>query len=330
MVTSASPASPQHPLARQLRERFVRAVDAMIDPVGAAIDGQLDGALRGGSRLSMAELSVAMEAAGAFKRVRAAWLDAAHRQWAAAGAAQAASTLASARAAGKPTLDLGLVDDDVIEGKIIASRLGAAVIEGAGSEWNDLRLRMKRLERGDDLASDDPLRPEVLVQALLKAWTDQGLTRPMWALVHAGVQTALAPRYKEAYTQANAFLQQQGIAAELELRSRRPAGAGSGSAGSPGRPPASSSTAAGHGAADAAGPATGSSGWGAQPGAHGGAPVSGGATAPRVPSGGVARGPAAGVFPWVVEPGLRQGQALPGRNRAPLKPPAPRLASGPR
>jgi hypothetical protein len=85
-----------------------------------------------------------------------------------------------ARAVGKPTLDFGLVDDDVIEGKIIASRPGAAVVEGAGSEWNDLRLRMKRLERGDDLASDDPLRPEVLAQALLKAWTDQGLTRPMW------------------------------------------------------------------------------------------------------------------------------------------------------
>ncbi|HMN56447.1 MAG TPA: DUF1631 family protein [Ottowia sp.] len=295
MVTSAPPASPPHPLARQLRERFARAVEAMIDPLGAAIDGQLDGALRGGSRLSMAELSVAMEAAGAFKRVRAAWLDAAHRQWAAAGAARAATATSGARPGGKPSLDFDLVDDDVVEGKIIASRLGAAVVEGAGSEWNDLRLRMKRLERGEDLASDDPLRPEVLVQALLKAWTDQGLTRPMWALVHAAVQTALAPRYKDAYTQANAFLQQQGIAAELELRQRRPAGAGSGPAGAPGRPPAASNTAAGHGAADAAGPATGSSGWGVQPGTYGGAPMSGGGAAPRAPSGGVGRGPAAGT-----------------------------------
>ena len=310
MVTSAPPASPQHPLARQLRERFARAVDAMIDPLGAAIDGQLDGALRGGTRLSMAELSVAMEAGGAFKRVRAAWLDAAHRQWAAAGAAHAAAALASARAVGKPTLDFGLVDDDVIEGKIIASRLGAAVVEGAGSEWNDLRLRMKRLERGDDLASDDPLRPEVLAQALLKAWTDQGLTRPMWALVHAGVQTALAQRYKEAYIQANAFLQQQGIAAELELRTRRPAGPGGAAA--PGRPPGSpassgssgsSGPAGGHGPADGSGPATGGSGWGALPGGFGGASAQGGGAPPRMSAGGASVAPAAGLTGRYARPG---------------------------
>lgn len=95
--------------------------------------------------------------------------------------------------------------DDVIEGKIIASRLGAAVVEGAGSEWNDLRLRMKRLERGDDLASDDPLRPGGPAQALLKAWTDQASDAPH---VGAGARrraSALAQRYKEAYIQANAF-----------------------------------------------------------------------------------------------------------------------------
>jgi hypothetical protein len=184
----------------------------------------------------MAELSVAMEAgAPSSAYARPGWMPRT-----ASGRRPVPRTRLRpwpARAVGKPTLDFGLVDDDVIEGKIIASRLGAAVVEGAGSEWNDLRLRMKRLERGDDLASDDPLRPEVLAQALLKAWTDQGLTRPMWALVHAGVQTALAQRYKEAYIQANAFLQQQGIAAELELRTRRPAGPGGAAA--PGRPPGS-------------------------------------------------------------------------------------------
>ncbi|MEZ5606553.1 MAG: DUF1631 family protein [Burkholderiaceae bacterium] len=275
MVIASPPASPQHPLARQLRERFGRAVDAMIGPLGATLESQLDGVLRGGNRLSMAELSVAMEAAGAFKRVRAAWLDAAHRQWTAAGAAPMVAVAGSVRAAGKPAPEFGLVDDDVVEGKIIASRLGAAVVEGAGSQWNDLRLRMKRLEHGDDLASDDPLRPEVFAQALLKAWTDQGLTRPMWALVHNGVQAALAQQYKDAYTQANAFLQQHGIAAELELRTRRPA-----------------NPAGAFGQAEAGAAPSGGSGWGAQPGGHGGVEGAGPAAwAPgaRAPLGGLGR-----------------------------------------
>ena len=270
MVTPSSPAAPPpNPLARQLRERFTRAVDAMVEPLGQSIESQLDGALRGGTRLSMAELSVAMEAAGAFKRVRAAWQEATHRLWTAAASAPRAA-MAATRGAAKSTIEFGLVDDDVVEGKIIASRLGAAVVEGAASQWNDLRLRMKRLERGDDLAADDPLRPETFAQALLKAWADNGLTRPMWALVHAGAQTALAQQYKEAYTQANTFLEQHGIAAELELRARRPAPAAGPGASSGPRSPAPASSPGGFGGADRGGPASGGSTWGALPRGHGG------------------------------------------------------------
>ena len=47
MVTPPNFARPEPGLARQVRDRFVRAVDAMVEPLGAAIDAQLDGALRG-------------------------------------------------------------------------------------------------------------------------------------------------------------------------------------------------------------------------------------------------------------------------------------------
>ena len=262
MVTSPPFARPEPGLARQVRERFLRAVDAMIEPLGAAIEGQLDGALRGNTRMSMAELSTAMEASGAFRRVRAAWLDGARRQWA---AAVNASQDQAVRPAAKSALEFGLVDDDVVEGKIIASRVGAAVIEAAASPGNDLRLRMRRLERSDDLAAGDPLRPEVLAQALINAWTDNGLTRPMWMLVHASVQKALAEQFKDAYVQANAFLELHGIAAELELKARPRAGGGPGPGTVPtgARPPMPPTRMGAMGRAS--GPATGSD-WG-NPGA---------------------------------------------------------------
>lgn len=234
MVTPPHLARPEPGLARQVRDRFVRAVDAMIDPLGAVIDSQLDGALRGNTRMSMAELSTAMEAGGAFKRVRAAWVDGARRQWA---AAVKASQDQATRPAARQSLDFGLVDDDVVEGKIIASRVGAGVAEAAASPWNDLRLRMRRLERNEDLAAADPLRPEVLAQGLIKAWTDNGLTRSMWMLVHAGVQKALAEQFKDAYVQANAFLEQHGVAAELELKARPRASGGPGPGARPSAPP---------------------------------------------------------------------------------------------
>ena len=110
MVTPPNFARPEPGLARQVRDRFVRAVDAMVEPLGAAIDAQLDGALRGNTRMSMAELSTAMEAGGAFKRVRAAWVDGARRQWA---AAVKASQDPAARPAARQSLDFDLVDDDV-------------------------------------------------------------------------------------------------------------------------------------------------------------------------------------------------------------------------
>ena len=269
MVTPPNFARPEPGLARQVRDRFVRAVDAMVEPLGAAIDAQLDGALRGNTRMSMAELSTAMEAGGAFKRVRAAWVDGARRQWA---AAVKASQDPAARPAARQSLDFDLVDDDVVEGKIIASRVGAAVAEAAASPWNDLRLRMRRLERNEDLAASDPLRPEVLAQGLIKAWTDNGLTRSMWMLVHAGVQKTMAEQFKDAYVQANALLEQHGVAAELELKARPRASGGPG----PGaRPPAPPSRPGALGRTS--GPTTGSD-WGdpqandagAYGGAHGG------------------------------------------------------------
>ena len=60
-----------------------------------------------------------------------------------------------------PSAALGLVDDEVVERKIVASRIGSAVLDAAGAEFNNLRLRIQYLERTTDLAARDVLRPDV-------------------------------------------------------------------------------------------------------------------------------------------------------------------------
>ena len=59
--------------------------------------------------------------------------------------------------------NLELIGDDVVENKILSSRLAMAVQEKAVWDLNDLRLRVSHLEGGDELAPGDVLRPEALV-----------------------------------------------------------------------------------------------------------------------------------------------------------------------
>lgn len=255
MVTTAhSGGAPTPRLAHEVRDKFARSVATLAEVLPTAVETQLDGILRDSKGMSMAELSVAMEAAGAFKRLRGTWVEALQRLWREAQQEQVRPAAPSQPSANK----LSLVEDEVVEDKIIASRVGAAVLEAAGVEWNPLRLRMQRLER-TELAPDDPLRPEAFAQVLVKAWIDSGLKRPMWNLAQAGVQTVLARHYKEAYAQANALLAQHGIEATQAVRSS-PQRAGHRTG-----PRSGSSGFGASGSGGAAGPVSGA-GWGAPAG----------------------------------------------------------------
>ena len=55
---------------------------------------------------------------------------------------------------------LELIGDEVVENKILASRLAMAVQEKAVWDLNDLKLRITHLEGGEELGSEDVLRPE--------------------------------------------------------------------------------------------------------------------------------------------------------------------------
>lgn len=213
-MATSSQAVLQYRIARQVREQFVNTLDASIIELMGLMQnhlGQL--AQSSGASRSVTDIQLAMEAASLFQHERQNWVAAVRRQWREALIGMGSKTGNTDMSA------LSLVDDDLVERKIAASRLAAAVAEAAGVEFNNLRLRMQFLERRSDLPADDVLKPETLAQIMVKAWTDCGLTRPMWALVHPAVQAGLARRLPEAFRQANEWLVQQGVMAEIDLKS---------------------------------------------------------------------------------------------------------------
>ncbi len=111
-----------------------------------------------------------------------------------------------------------LMDNEVMENKILASRLGLRILDVVSWELNDLRLRVQSLDNVPELASSDIFRPEVLAREMLEQWTTNGLLRDTWMVAQDVIQNRLAEHLLEAYHTANEFLVQQGVMAEIDLR----------------------------------------------------------------------------------------------------------------
>lgn len=227
MITRSSPGSADIQLARQVREQFGRVVLKAMDDLGHVVASELDEALRGGKRFSLSEMTLYIEAAGAFKRLRDPWLEAMRQQW---------LRVQRQYDPQKRRIDDGfmgyagvsggleLVDDGVVESRIMTSRLAAAAGGHAADEWRDLRQRVRRLEQRDELGKNDPLRAEVLSQCVIQAWIDVGLKQPMWALVERAVQRVVGACLKSAWLEASQTLEQHGWSAEYNLRKSEPRG----------------------------------------------------------------------------------------------------------
>ena len=204
----------RHRLAQEARLRFVKLLEPAIAELAAYIQGQLSDLTSGKMRSSPAELHVALNAIVAFQRERQNWIDTARHGWREALVDTQGPDSASFRMS-----NLGLLDHESVEAEIVASRLGTAITSAVGSDVNNLRLRVQHLEGGDELILGDVLRADTLPMALLTAWVERGLNRPMWNLVHDRVEAELAQRMAEAYRQANEFLVQNGVMAEINLKS---------------------------------------------------------------------------------------------------------------
>jgi hypothetical protein len=128
------------------------------------------------------------------------------------------ATAFGSHAAHSPTPKLSLVDDETIEREITSSRLALAVMDRAGTEFNDLRARVALLEHRDELEANDLLRAHVLARIVFDAWHDAGLGDTALRDLQPVLHDEFALLAQEAYHEANSMLVAHKVLAEIDLR----------------------------------------------------------------------------------------------------------------
>lgn len=200
-------------------ERAIRVLPELAKSIGdrlSALVNQPDAAR---------EMQERRDAWLAFQKSSAAWVRGTTRAWTKARAIPPTTTSSKFTESGK----FELMGDDVMEDRILASRLALRLLDFASWELNDLRLRVQNLEAVAELHKQDILRPEILAQHLVDQWIHAPLPREVWLMVQDLIQKSLGEQLLEVYHVTNEFLVQQGVMAEIDLRplvKRTPAVAG--------------------------------------------------------------------------------------------------------
>jgi hypothetical protein len=200
-------------LARQAREQFVTRARAAIPPMQQAVRSRLGELVE--TCTNSREMQERRDAMMDFDRKGQAWAQGTVRAW--------QKAVMPPTATARIRLDSGaleLIGDEVMERKILSSRLALSIGEKATWELNDLRLRMQYVEGGDELADSDVLRPEALCQILVEQWGAAELTAQAWASVQDVIQRHLLEHVPEAYKLTNEFLVAQGVMRDIDLSKR--------------------------------------------------------------------------------------------------------------
>lgn len=229
MQNSPAP-SPQRRLARLARQRFVEGLCAGLAEVDKAVADFL-GVLIAQTGTAR-EMQSRRDTWMLYQQHHAKWVSATSQAWQEALAPHT-SARSGLTAAGGNNLSLSfeLLSDDVVENKIVASRMALTVAEQAGQHFDALRQRTQSLE-GQEIDSSDILRPETICLLLVQQWVEAGLPRTDLLTVVDPLQRELANVLQKQYQATNAFYVEQGVAVQSDLRSRvRRTGGGGGAPG---------------------------------------------------------------------------------------------------
>jgi hypothetical protein len=143
------------------------------------------------------------------------WVNSTHRAW------RLACEESPQSIGIKRDIDSGkfeLMDNSVMENRIIASRLGLGVLDVVSWELNDLRLRVQSLDNLSELERNDIFKPEVLARKMIEQWTSTGLSRETWLSAQDVIESCMAEHLLGAYHTTNEFLVHHGVMAEIDLR----------------------------------------------------------------------------------------------------------------
>ena len=211
------PSSSQHSrLAQETRERFVADARRTMVEIAGAVQERLSVLM--GEAGSSRDMQARRDAWTFYQRTRNIWQEGTTSGW--QKALQPVSAFAKTDLQVMDIDGLQLVGTEVVENKIISSRLVLRVMDKVSAELDDLRLRIRFLENTEELDRADILRPEVLVLVLVEQWAAAGRPSGSWPLINAVVQALLAERLKQAYHRANENLIERGVMPTIDLKDR--------------------------------------------------------------------------------------------------------------
>ena len=243
MASKPPPTSQHSRLARETRERFVTDAGRAMTEIASAVQERLNVLVN--EAAPSREMQVRRDAWTFYQRAKTSWRDETVKGW-----QQALQPPAAFAKTDLQDIDsLELLGTEVVENKILASRLVLRVMDKVSAELDDLRLRIKYLEGSKELGRHDIFRPEVLVLLMVEQWAAAGMPSGSWPLVNDVVQSLVSERLKHAYHKSNEFLIEQGVMPTIELkdRVRRATTQGGGSRPSPRLPPDSAPPSSHHG-----------------------------------------------------------------------------------
>ncbi len=203
------------------RQRFAEGVAAGLPDLGKRLrQFSSDLAAQAGTAL---EMQSRRDVLLSYSRHERDWFQRLEKAWREAGQSGGDTQSAPVAQPRELSLDGGLelLSDDVVENKILASRIALTVSEHVGSHFEIARLRTQRL-LGAELSSGDLLRPETVCLHLVNEWIGSGMPRADLQLMLDPLQTELSQLLEKQYKALNQLYEERGVSATTtdDLRAR--------------------------------------------------------------------------------------------------------------
>ena len=211
MATQSPPTRAQ--LAAETRKRFIAEAGRAMTDISMSVQSHLTTLMNESVRLREAQMR--RDAWTFYQKARGPWLDGTMKAW-----QQALVPPTASKSVNLNEESFQLVGTDVVDNKIVASRLVRGLLDKLNAQVDDLKIRMRVLEGHAEFEDHDVLRPEVVLLPVVEQWSVAGMQRDAWPLVHDLVQRTLADRLLASYTKCNEFLISQGVMPTIELKDR--------------------------------------------------------------------------------------------------------------
>lgn len=131
-------------LSRQARAVFVEQAVKLLGELSTGIGTRLSTLFE--QSTNAREAQDRRDAMIAYQQGQAKWLEGTDRAW-----KNASGTNNYTSSTKLPALNLELIGNEVVESKILSSRLAMRMLDKSGSDWGDLQIRMRLLDGIEEL-----------------------------------------------------------------------------------------------------------------------------------------------------------------------------------